>query len=158
MRVTSLPDALTARWRRLDQRVADVAAAAGSADQHQCPDAVAGALDALYDLWELWADRAQLIFRTENDAVRGDPNGETAAALVHARGAKSHVLLEFGDFTDTVAERFYDHFGCWRWQPHSDPNPRYAERDGWYGARVANHEVLPPLEAAVRWMRSRPEL
>lgn len=51
-------------------------------------------------------------------------------------------------FTDTVAETVFDHFGCWRWQPYADPNPRFAERDGWYATRAAGHEVLPPLEAA----------
>lgn len=40
---------------------------------------------------------------------RGHPDGETAAALVHARGAKTHCQVDFGDFTDTIAERFYDH-------------------------------------------------
>jgi hypothetical protein len=40
---------------------------------------------------------------------RRHPDGETAAALVHARGAKTHCQVDFGDFTDTIAERFYDH-------------------------------------------------
>ena len=156
--MTSAADALSARWRRLDRNVAGVRAAVGSADPDRCPDAVAAALDALYDLWEFWAARLALTFRQENDTVRGDASAETAAALVHARGAKSHTYVEFGEFTDTYAERYYDHYGCWRWQAHSDPDERFAERDRWYGVHVAGHEVVPPLEAAVSWMRARPEL
>ena len=39
----------------------------------------------------------------EDAAVQGDTPGEVTAALVHARGAKSHALIEFGHFTDTYA-------------------------------------------------------
>jgi hypothetical protein len=40
------------RWRRFNNAVAAVEVAANSADPTICPDAVAVALDALYDLWE----------------------------------------------------------------------------------------------------------
>ena len=133
-----------------------VEAAAGSADPKACPDAVAGVLDALYDLWEFWSKVAGLNMRSEDAALSGDADGEVAAALMHARGSKSHALVEFSEYTDTIAERFYDHYGCWRWQPHTDP--RFPRRDHWYGVHVANQEVSAPLEAAVRWLRSRPEL
>jgi hypothetical protein len=36
--------------------------------------------------------------------LRGDTDGETVAALVHARGAKTHVLEEFGRLTDTYGD------------------------------------------------------
>jgi len=45
----------------------------------------------------------------------------------------------------------HDHFGCWRWQPYSEP--KYAQRNAWYNERVVAREVAPPLQAAARWMR-----
>lgn len=151
--VTAAADALNARWRRVDRAVAEVGEAVNSAHPTRCPDSVAVALDALYDLWELWTSTASLSTAKADDAVRGIVEGETAAALMHARGSKTHSQVEFGDFTDTIAERVYDHYGCWRWQLHSDPSSRFAERDHWYGVHVASHEVLPPIDATVRWMR-----
>jgi hypothetical protein len=44
-------DALTARWRRLDSYVAIVRAGQNDAGD-AVPDAIAPALDALYDLWD----------------------------------------------------------------------------------------------------------
>lgn len=155
---TSPAEALAARWRRLDARVKEVRAGVASADPHRCPDAVAGALDALYDLWEFWATQAQLTSRGENDRVQGQPEGELSAALVHARGGKSHAAVEFGVFTDTYSDTYFSHYGCWRWQAQSDPNPRFAERDVWYASHVAHHEVLPVLETALTWLRQQPEL
>ena len=142
--------ALVARWRRLDRAVDEVGLAVNSDDPARCPDSVATALDTLYDLWELWLPT---LTSRADDEVRGNVDGEMAAALVHARGGKTHAHVEFGDFTDTIAERFYDHFGCWRWQPFSDPRRSAADRDRWYGTHVAGNEVLPPIEAAVRFMR-----
>jgi hypothetical protein len=66
--------------------------------------------------------------------------------------------VEFGDSTDTYSDSYFSHYGCWRWQSHSDPKPRFAERDAWYAAHVAQHEVLPVLETALAWLRQHPEL
>jgi len=156
--VTTPGDALAARWRRLDARVQEVRAGVDSADPHQCHDAVAGALDALYDLWEFWTTSAQLTSRGADDRVRGESGGELTAALVHARGGKSHEAVEFGDFTDTYSDSYFYHYGYWRWQAHSDPKSRFAERDAWYAAHVAHQEVLPVLETALTWLRQQPEL
>ena len=38
----------------MSARVDEVSAAVDSGSIDECPDAVAGALDALYDLWEAW--------------------------------------------------------------------------------------------------------
>lgn len=150
--------ALAARWRRLNAAVEGVRVAVDSADSDQCPDAVATALDALYDLWELWAQQAGLSTTKQDGRVRNQPDGELTAALVHARGSKSHCAVEFGDFTDSFSDTYFPHHGCWRWQSHSDPNPRFTERDAWYAAHVALREVLPVLETAVQWFRRQPEL
>jgi hypothetical protein len=151
-------DSLIARRRRFDSRVKDVRAALDDADKTRVPDAVAGALDALYDLWEYWQQRAALTMNQADERARGDTAGEAAAALVHARGAKTHVLEEFGRLTDTYGDTYRDYYGIWRWQDYSDPRPRFATRDGWYARHVARHEVLPQLEAALRWMSVQPEL
>jgi hypothetical protein len=112
----------------------------------------------LYDLWEYWQQRAALTMNQADERVRSDVDGETAAALVHARGAKTHVLEEFGHLTDTYGDTYRAYYGVWRWQGYSDPRARFATRDGWYARHVAREEVLPPLEAALRWMSVQPEL
>jgi hypothetical protein len=151
-------DSLIARRRRLGTRVEEVRAALDDTDKTWVPDAVAGALDALYDLWEYWQQRAALTMNQAEQRVRGDTAGEAAAALVHARGAKTHVLEEFGRLTDTYGAAYRYYYGVWRWQDYSDPRPRFAAGDGWYAHHVARQEVLPPLEAALRWMSIQPEL
>ena len=151
-------DSLVARRRRLETRVEEVRAALDRTDKTGVPDAVAGALDALYDLWEYWQQRAGLTMNQADGRVRGDVDGETAAALVHARGAKTHVFEEFGRLTDTYGDTYRDYYGVWRWQDYSDSEPRFAARNGWYASHVAREEVLPPLEAALRWMSIQPEL
>ena len=50
---------------------------------------------------------------------------------------------EFGENTDTYGTTYSSFYGCWRWQSHSDPAPRFALRDAWYAAHVAAQEVLP---------------
>jgi len=107
-------DSLIARRRRFDSRVKDVRAALDDADKTRVPDAVAGALDALYDLWEYWQQRAALTMNQADERARGDTAGEAAAALVHARGAKTHVLEEFGRLTDTYGDTYRDYCGIWR--------------------------------------------
>ncbi len=153
-------EALAARWRRLEHGLDEVRAVVNSPDPHGCPDAVARVLCALYDLCELWARLACVRKQAEQDAaMSGDDDGETTAALVHARGSLTHVHAEFGAFTDTVASTVFSHVGCWRWQEHSDVRyPGLAARDAWYAEHVQDREVLPPLEVAARWLRARPEL
>lgn len=73
-------------------------------------------------------------------------------------GAKKHILEDFGRLTDTYGDAYRAYYGVWRWQDYSDPRARFATRDGWYGRHVAREEVLPPLEAALRWMSLQPEL
>jgi hypothetical protein len=151
-------DSLIARRRRLDTRVEEVQAAVDGTDKAGVPDAVAGALDALYDLWEYWQQSAGLTMNQADERLQGDVDGETAAALVHSRGAKTHVLEEFGHLTDTYGDTYRDYYGVWRWQDYSDPRPRFATRDGWYARHVAREEVSAPLEAALRWISTQPEL
>jgi hypothetical protein len=152
-------DALTAKWRRFNEAVDRVRSAQAATDKAEIQDAVNAALHALYELWEYWRAKAPSRRGKDDDFVRSDPDGETAAALVHARGATTHrVFQEHGDFTDTYAQRFYDHYGCWRWEHFSDPNPKYTDRDTWYRTHVAGREVNEPFEAASRWLNKRPEL
>jgi len=96
--------------------------------------------------------------RQADTRIGGDIEGETAAALAFVRGAKTHSFVEFGSLTDTYADTYRDYYGTWRWQAYSDPNPRFANRNGWYDCHVARQEVLPPLESASRWLSSQAEL
>jgi hypothetical protein len=151
--------ALAARWHRVDAAVRRVRDGLNSAHPYECPSAVADTLDALYDLWDLWCTKAALkSWTAQDDCVKGDASGETAAALMFARGSKTHAFVTFGDLTDTFTDTFHDIFGCWRWQQYSDKAPKYASRNDWFEARVSGREVLPPLVDAIRWLRRRPEL
>ena len=149
---------LAARWHRVDAGVQRVRDATNSDHPYACLSAVADTLDALYDLWELWKEKASLDLRAQDACVNGDGAGETAAALIFARGSKTHALVTFGVVTDTFTDTFHETYGCWRWQHYSEENPRYATRIEWFGTRVSGHEVLPPLVDAVAWLRTRPEL
>jgi hypothetical protein len=113
-----------AKWRRMNAGVDEVSAAVNSGSIEECPDAVVGALNALYDLWEAWRSARAGVGVTvkvvdDDRAVSGEPDGETAAALVFARGGKTHATVEFGDLTDTFSDTFRDPFGVWRWQPYT---------------------------------------
>ena len=148
---------MTAKWRRFNEGVDRVRAAQGGTDEAKMNDAVNAALHALYELWEYWRANAPTRPSGDDASVRGNHGGETAAALVHARGATTHrVFQEHGDFTDTYAKDYYDHYGCWRWEHFSDP--KYPQRDAWYSAHVAGREVIEPFEAASRWLNVQPEL
>lgn len=150
-------DALAAKWRRFNEGIDRVRAAQRGTDEGMMNDAINAALHALYELWEYWRASAAARPSGDDGFVRGNPDGETAAALVHARGATTHrVFQEHGDFTDTYANDYYDHYGCWRWEKFSDP--KYPHRDGWYSTHVAGHEVSDPFEAARRWLSLQPEL
>jgi hypothetical protein len=109
--MASMRDSLIAKRRRLDTRVGEVCAALQSSDRIGVPDAVAGALDALYDLWEYWQQQASLTMTQADARVRGDVDGETTAALVHARGAKTHVHEEFGHLTPTYGDAYRSYYG-----------------------------------------------
>ena len=150
--------ALAARWHRVDAGVQRVRDGVNSDHPYECLSAVADTLDALYDLWELWKKTASLDLNAQDACAKGNASGETAAALIFARGSKTHALVTFGDLTDTFTDTFHDVYGCWRWQQYSEKTPRYATRNEWFGARVSGHEVLPPLVDAVAWLRTRPEL
>jgi len=151
-------DSLIARRRRFNSRVKEVQAALDGTDRAAVPDAVAAALDALYDLWEYRQHSAGIPVNQAGQRLRGDVDGEITAALVHARGAKTHVFEEFGQLTDTYGDTYREHYGIWRWQDYSDPRARFATRDDWYARHVAREEILAPLEAALRWMGNQPEL
>ena len=154
---------VAAKWRRMSARVDEVSAAVNSGSIDECPDAVAGALDALYDLWEAWRSARTGVGVTvkvvdDDRAVSGEPDGETAAALVFGRGGKTHAMVEFGDLTDTFSDTFRDLYGVWRWQPYTDPNPRYRTRCAWYAQHVAGQEVLPPFMRALAWLKTQSEV
>lgn len=147
-----------ARWRRLDSYLATVQRLGGQAG-HEVPDAIAPALDEMYGLWEAWHQSAGLNFEGQDRLVTGDPDAETTAALVFARGGKAHAGVEFGSLLGFGLGGFGEGpFGAggWHWQPYSDPTSRYAKRNGWYAQHVAWQPVAPVLDAACRWLRNLP--
>ena len=152
-----LPGSLAAQWHRMDLGIQRVRDTVNSPLPYDCPSAVADTLDALYDLWETWSGgQPKLSLLAQNALAEGNVSGETAAALVFARGDKTHKHIMFGELTDTFSDTFHDHYGCWRWQPY--PSQEYAPRNKWYATRVSGHEALTPLVDAVTWLREQPEL
>lgn len=90
-------DAIRARERRLRTAIQSVRdAVAVHRSDHFVPDAVAVALDALYDLAEIVKGQGGYTIRGLDDHVAGDVGGEATLALVCARGAKNHALVDFG--------------------------------------------------------------
>ncbi|WP_236832098.1 hypothetical protein [Blastococcus sp. KM273128] len=126
------------------------------------PDAIWYALNAIYALWEVWSHEASLSAKAEEAAVSGDPDGETTAALICARGGNTHrQFVEFGERLGFGTQPFgASPFGVggWYWQNFTDPNARFAQRSAWYRAHVQGREVLEPLEGACRWLAARPEI
>lgn len=110
--MTGQDDSLSARWRRLEAAVEEVRAAVNDPNSTRVPDAIAVALDALYDMWERWRRAGGFSNSKADNLVAGDYDGESAAALVHARGAKTHSFIEFGNFTDTYSDTYFDHYGA----------------------------------------------
>jgi len=150
-------DPLRAKQRRFNDGVDRVRSALNSPDSDEMHDAINAALNALYELWEYWRAKAPSRPNGDDAFVRGDNDGETAAALVYARGAQYHrVFKEHGDLTDTYSDTYYDYYGAWRWGHFSDPH--YPVREGWYKTHVAEREVMEPLQAAKRWLSAQPEL
>lgn len=102
-------DSLAGSWRRLRRHID----AARVGDGGDLRDAVVDCLHNLDDLWDIWLnarDRAlvhqqngtpgkvkRFKIREQDDAVQGDPGGETAAALVFVRGGRTHGAVEPGE-------------------------------------------------------------
>ena len=150
------------RWRRLDAAVERLSQAAVESDT-EVPDSTVLVLDALNHLWEVWI-RVQGIHKRwpeQNDAVAGDAAGETAVALIFARGGITHDLVEPGQRLGFGQQPFgTSPFGLatWYWSPYSDQRDGYKRRSDWYAARVAGQEVRRPLEAAYQWFSDQPDI
>jgi hypothetical protein len=79
----------------------------------------ADALDALYSLTRLWRG-GLLSEQAYDDACRDAGTGRAVGGLTYLRGRAVHQAVVLSDFTDRVAEYFYDHYGCWVWRQVSD--------------------------------------
>lgn len=152
------PDALTGRWRRLEHTVEEARRAITSPNQDDCPDAVSRVLEDIYQMWEYWAHATGIRFNRQDAHIAGDADGETVAALIFARGGKTHACVEYRNLTDTFSDTFTELFGTWRWQPLDLNQPRFETRHRWYTQRVASEEILPPLETAIKWFKAQPQL
>lgn len=133
-------------------RAADV----GSATE--MPDAVVAVLHAMYDLWEVWRREAQLSRGAQNERAGRDGGGQTAAALISARGGTTHEPVDFARNEGFGRQPFgvTPFGGGWYWQEYVDD--REEVRAGWYASRVRWKPVLLPLEVAYEWLASQPEI
>jgi hypothetical protein len=97
--VEAHPEAIELRRRRFADDVESVRQALLQNDSDNAvPDALSRALGALYDAWEAWRITSGVgrRFATQDEEVKGNVDGETAAALAFARGGQTHQLIEFG--------------------------------------------------------------
>jgi hypothetical protein len=147
------PEALPVLERRLRLNLDRLDEAVNTTDPLTTPAILADVLDAFYVLRGVWR-RAKAdggIGQDDFDqACRNDEGGKIVGALVYARGFAAHERVVFGSFEDIVAERFYDHFGCWVWQ--SLPSQSNNELARWYRDHLARHEVPLPLPSAERFL------
>jgi hypothetical protein len=147
------PEALPVLERRLRLNLNRLDEAVNTTDPLTTPAVLADLLDAFYVLRGVWR-RAQadggLGQHEFDDACRKDEGGQVVGALVYARGLAAHKRVVFGSFEDIVAERFYDHFGCWVWQ--SLPTESKDELAQWYRDHLDRREVPLPLPAAERFL------
>jgi hypothetical protein len=60
-----------------------------------------------------------------------------------------HHAVVLSDFTDRVAEHYYDHYGCWVW--YADAQGGSDDLSSNYGDSIADKEVLVTLPAVRRF-------
>ena len=148
-------EAAQSRQRRLRDAIQAVRdAVASDLLDHSVPDAVAGALDALYDFAEIVNRQGRYTSRSLENYVAGDVGGETTLALVCARGAKAHALVDFGDLYTYGSHGYGEgpYGGGWAWQGFENEDLRFARRSDWYDNHVRGHRVLGPLEVGYAWL------
>lgn len=146
---TDRRQATVAVLRRLKTQVTAVEAAAYTPDPTATPDAIAFALHAVYDAWEVFkSDRSN---KDTDEYVAGYTDGRTAAALVWARSYGTHDFVQFGDRPDIIGRSFGQMVQAWRWQPWVVSTDTRI-RQQWYDEHVAGFDVLGPLVVAQRWL------
>ncbi|WP_375504817.1 hypothetical protein [uncultured Jatrophihabitans sp.] len=99
----------------------------------------------------------------QDDAVRGDAGAELVAALICARGAVPHELVEFveraGDTYGSGRFGFGTYGqGYWAWRSYANLKQGYADRNAWYAARVAQFPIAIVAVTAHEWMKRQREL
>jgi hypothetical protein len=147
------PEALPVLERRLRLNLDRLDQAVNTTDPLTTPAVLADVLDAFYVLGRVWrGEQAHggLGQHEFDEACRNHEGGRIYGALVYARGLAAHQRVVFGSFEDIVAERFYDHFGCWVWQ--SLQTQSKDELAQWYRDQLARREVPLPLAAAERFL------
>jgi hypothetical protein len=116
---------------------------------------IANALDSTYELWET-ARRLQEI-RTGSkhltDSTLSTPEAQTTAALVFARGCRTHQLASFGRINGFGEGPFGEEpfGGGWHWQPLPTGSD-YPRRRHWYAQLVENRLITPVLRVGERFL------
>jgi hypothetical protein len=147
------PEALPVLERRLRLNLDRLDQAVNTTDPLTTPAVIADVLDAFYVLGRVWrGEQAHggLGQHQFDEACRNHEGGRIYGALVYARGLAAHQRVVFGSFEDIVAERFYDHFGCWSWQSLQTQSKDELARS--YRDHLARREVPLPLAAAERFL------
>lgn len=111
------------------------------------------ALDAVYDLWELY----RLVSALPRDIAKQDAHlvklsGELVGGLLFIRGEKTHqaqqvhrpspfkgLPYDFAALTD------------WSWTNIGTSKPLYAQRLTWYQDRISERALWVPLDQAFYW-------
>jgi hypothetical protein len=160
--MTVASEVLAPRWRRLDAAVARLRAAPKCAGA-ETPDAAVAVLHAMYDLWELWQWGKGLSSSARQDEVAGQTEaGQTAAALIYARGEATHGLVKLGEKHGLGLQPLgvTPLGGGWYWVPLAEQatKPKLQRRYAWYDKHVKYRSVLRPVKTAWQWFASQPEL
>lgn len=134
---------------RVDEHLARLADAVNTTDTIRVRATAADTLDALYSPTRLW--RGTLLSGAAYDgACRETDSGRVVAGLTHLRGRAVHHAVVLSDFTDRVAEYYYDHYGCWVWRSVTPPDSSELATD--YSQVVADQEVRVTIESVRQFL------
>lgn len=141
---------LTVCEYRVEDHLARLWDAVNTTDPVRVLSTAADTLDAVYALTRLW--RGTLLSKPRYDAAcREEEGGRIVAGLTHLRGRAVHHAVVLSDFTDRVAQYYYDHYGCWVWRSVTSSSDELAAM---YSQHVAGQEVRVTIEPVRQFLLS----
>jgi hypothetical protein len=122
-----------------------------AADQQEALVALTEALNWLHSLEELHRER--LKDKRYFDERSKTPDGRTTGALVYARGAMHHRLVNWSPLGEAYSDYYTDMYEVLVWVDSApELDPKGKGRDAYFDALVAGKPVLDTLDKAYRFL------
>jgi len=114
------------------------------------------ALDALYDLHEMYLRTRGLSYMCEQDDSLESLEGGVVGGLALARGAKSHSLVTFSRANGwrELPWGSGPFEGGWIWKEHVWSSAKFARRAAWFETHVKWRRLWQPRDDAQIWFRA----